>query len=111
WRRATLAALITAAVVLPLSAATRPEIPAPPPATLASLTATTLDAAYKANRADATRASDMAEAHGDHSRAVSDRALAAPTRQLLHFDGRGAGEATEVYGDLTHADHIAVLVP
>ncbi|MFJ9904369.1 alpha/beta hydrolase [Streptomyces sp. NPDC101152] len=111
WRRTALAALICAAVVLPLSAATRPDIPAPPPATLAPLTPATLDAAYRANREDAARASRMAEAHGDRSRAAADRTLAAPSRHLLQFDGRGAGEATEVLGDLTHADHIAVLVP
>ena len=60
WRRAALAALITGAVVLPLSAATHAEIPAPAPATLAPLTATTLDEAYSANRANAAEASRMA---------------------------------------------------
>src|SRR5689334_19350722 len=42
-RRTLLAALITAAVVVPVSAAARPEIPAPAPAVLAPLTASTLD--------------------------------------------------------------------
>ncbi|MFF4270278.1 alpha/beta hydrolase [Streptomyces sp. NPDC001536] len=111
WRRATLAALITGAVVLPLSAATHPEIPAPAPATLAPLTATTLDEVYAANRANAAEASRMAAAHGDDERAAADRALASPSRHFLHFDGRGSGQATEVFGDLAHADHIAVLVP
>ncbi len=32
-------------------------------------------------------------------------------RQLLAFDPRGAGRIAEVYGDLTHAERIAVLVP
>ncbi len=32
-------------------------------------------------------------------------------RQLLAFDPRGAGRVAEVYGDLSHADRIAVLVP
>ncbi|MGW3120796.1 alpha/beta hydrolase [Streptomyces sp. NPDC001107] len=111
WRRATLAALITAAVVAPLSGAARPEIPAPPPAALAPLTATTLDAAYKANRTNATQASRMAAAHGDHERATADRAMAASTRHLLAYDGRGEGQATEVFGDLAHATRIAVLIP
>ncbi|MFD3835985.1 alpha/beta hydrolase [Streptomyces sp. NPDC058642] len=111
WRRATLAALITGAVVLPLSAATHADIPAPAPATLAPLTATTLDEAYSANRANAAEASRMAAAHGDDARAAADRAMAAPSRHFLHFDGRGSGQATEVFGDLAHADHIAVLVP
>ncbi|MCD9875147.1 alpha/beta hydrolase family protein [Streptomyces sp. NR30] len=111
WRRATLAALITAAVVAPLSGAARPRIPAPPPATLAPLTATTLDAAYKANRSNATQAARMAAAHGDHKRAAADRSMASPTRRFLSFDGRGEGQATEVFGDLATATSIAVLVP
>ncbi|KUN24070.1 hypothetical protein AQJ23_20980 [Streptomyces antibioticus] len=111
WRRATLATLITAAVVLPLSAAARPEIPAPAPATLPPLTASTLNNAYAANRANAAEASRMAAAHGDTHRAAADRSLATPTRHLLRFDGRGEGQVTEVFGDLAHADHIAVLVP
>ncbi|MEU7054771.1 alpha/beta hydrolase [Streptomyces sp. NPDC046197] len=111
WRRALLAVLITAAVVVPLSAATRPRIPAPAPATLAPPTRTTLTAAYDANRANAAQASRMAAAHGDTHRAAVDRALAAPSRRLLSFDGRGSGRVTEVVGDLARADRIAVLVP
>ncbi|MEV0180533.1 alpha/beta hydrolase [Streptomyces sp. NPDC050625] len=111
WRRALLAALITAAVVVPLSAAARPEVPAPAPAVLAPPTAATLGEAYAANRANATEAAAMADAHGDRHRAAADRALAAPSRQLLVFDGRGSGRATEVLGDLARADRIAILVP
>ncbi|MER7838229.1 alpha/beta hydrolase [Streptomyces sp. NPDC096040] len=111
-RRTTLAALLTAAVVLPLSAATRPQIPAPPPAALTTpLTPATLTTAYKANRENATEAARMAAAHGDVSRAAADRALASPSRHLLHFDARGTGRATEVFGDLAHATRVAVLVP
>ncbi|WP_433451552.1 alpha/beta hydrolase [Streptomyces sp. CA-142005] len=110
-RRALLATLLTAAVAAPLSGAARPQIPAPAPAALPPLTATTLQTAYAANRADATRAAGMAAAHGDTHRAAADRALAASSRHLLTFDGRGAGQATEVLGDLAHADDIAVLVP
>ncbi|MFF8015903.1 alpha/beta hydrolase [Streptomyces sp. NPDC007929] len=111
WRRALLAALVTGAVVLPLSAAVRPDIPAPAPASLAPLDAATLDAAYAANRANAAEASRMAADHHDRSRAATDHRLAAPTRQLLHFDGRGSGRVTEVLGDLARADRVAVLVP
>ncbi|MGW5428048.1 alpha/beta hydrolase [Streptomyces sp. NPDC004059] len=110
-RRALLATLLTAAVAAPLSGAARPQIPAPAPAALPPLTATTLQTAYAANRADANRAAGMAAAHGDTHRAAADRTLAAPSRHLLTFDGRGAGQATEVLGDLAHADDIAVLVP
>jgi hypothetical protein len=98
-------------VVVPLSAAARPEIPAPAPAVLGPLTAASLDEAYAANRANAAEASDMAAAHGDRHRASADRALAAPARHFIAFDGRGDGRATEVVGDLAHADRAAVLVP
>ncbi|MEV6763961.1 alpha/beta hydrolase [Streptomyces sp. NPDC051105] len=111
-RRTTLAALLTAAVVLPLSAATRPPIPAPAPADLsAPLTPAAVTTAYQANRENAVEAARMAAAHGDPSRAAADRALASPSRRLLHFDARGTGQATEVFGDLAHAGRVAVLVP
>ncbi|MBW8798835.1 MAG: hypothetical protein JF597_36265 [Streptomyces sp.] len=111
-RRALLATLVSAAVVLPLSAATRPRIPAPPPAALpARLTPAALATAYEANRDNAAEAARMAAAGGDRSRAVADRALASPSRHLLRFDARGAGQVTEVFGDLPHATRIAVLVP
>ncbi|WP_019070375.1 alpha/beta hydrolase [Streptomyces hokutonensis] len=111
WRRALLAALVIGAVVIPLSAAARPEIPAPAPAALAPLTAATLDETYAANGANAAEASRMAAADGDERRAAADRAMADPDRHLLAYDGRGPGLATEVLGDLAHADRIAVLVP
>ncbi|MFF4398144.1 alpha/beta hydrolase [Streptomyces sp. NPDC001480] len=111
WIRALLATAITAAIVVPLSAAAHPEVPAPAPAALAPLTPSTLGEAYTANRANAAQASRMAAAHGDRRRAAADRSLAAPARHLLAFDGRGAGLATEVFGDLAHADRVAVVVP
>ncbi|MFE9178201.1 alpha/beta hydrolase [Streptomyces sp. NPDC007126] len=111
WRRAGCAALIAGAVALPLSGAARPEIPAPAPAVLAAPTAATLEKAYAANRANAAQASRMAADHGDRHRAAADRAMAAPSRHLLAFDGRGAGLVTEVLGDLAHAGRVAVLVP
>ncbi|MGW7422939.1 alpha/beta hydrolase [Streptomyces sp. NPDC054813] len=111
-RRTTLAALLTAAVVLPLSAATQPRIPAPAPAALsAPLTPGAVTTAYQANRENAAEAARMAAAHGDLSRAAADRALASPSRRLLRFDARGTGQATEVFGDLAHAGRVAVLVP
>ncbi|TRO61623.1 alpha/beta hydrolase [Streptomyces sp. IB201691-2A2] len=111
-RRGLLAALITGAVVAPISAATaHPDIPAPAPAHIATLTPTTLDSAYAANRANAAKASRMAAAHGDRSRAVAVRSMADPSRHFLTFDARGSGRAAEVFGDLAKADHVAVLVP
>ncbi|MFJ3231564.1 alpha/beta hydrolase [Streptomyces sp. NPDC086787] len=109
--RGLLGALIAAAVVVPLSAAARPEIPAPAPAVLAAPTAAGLPGTYAANRANAAEAAREADAAGAGHRAAADRALAAGSRQLLAFDGRGSGRATEVIGDLAHADHVAVLVP
>ncbi|MFF5477241.1 alpha/beta hydrolase [Streptomyces sp. NPDC012935] len=110
-RRALLATLITGAVVVPLSGAARPGIPAPEPAALAPVTAATLDEAYAANRANAAEAARMAAANGNRERAAADRAMSDPSRHFLTFDGRGPGLATEVFGDLAHADRIAVLVP
>jgi hypothetical protein len=98
-------------VVGPLSGAARPEVPAPPPAALAAPTAGTLADTYAANRANAAEASRMAAAYGDRDRAAAVRSLADPSRRLLAFDGRGSGLATEVFGDLPHADRVAVLVP
>ncbi|MEV5354436.1 alpha/beta hydrolase [Streptomyces sp. NPDC086081] len=106
-----LAALVMGAVVLPLSAAVRPEVPAPAPAVLPPLDASTLDEAYAANRANAAEAARTAAAHHDRDRAAADRRLASPDRQLLAFDGRGSGRVTEVLGDLARADRVAVLVP
>ncbi|WLW53354.1 alpha/beta hydrolase [Streptomyces sp. YU58] len=106
-----LAAVIAAAVVVPLSAAARPEIPAPTPAVSGHVTVATLDDAYAANRANAAEAARMADAHGDRGRAAADRAMADPARRFLTFDGRGSGRAAEVFGDLAHADRVAVLVP
>ncbi|AYN40257.1 hypothetical protein D9753_16555 [Streptomyces dangxiongensis] len=110
-RRALLPLLLTAGLVVPLAGAARPDIPAPAPAVLTRLTPAALPSAYEANRADAAEAARMAAAHGDTHRAGAERALAAPTRRLLSFDGRGPGLATEVLGDLVHADRVAVLVP
>ena len=110
-RRTLLAALVAAAVVAPLSAAAQPRVPAPAPAVLAPVTAATLDEVYAANRANAAEAARMAAAHGDTHRAAVERAMADPSRHLLAFDGRGSGRAIEVFGDLAHADRIAVLVP
>ncbi|MFI6278386.1 alpha/beta hydrolase [Streptomyces sp. NPDC050988] len=107
-----LAALITGALVAPISAAaTHPEIPAPAPAHTGPVTPTTLDSAYAANRANAAEAARMAAAHGDRSRAAAVRSMADPSRHFLTFDARGSGRASEVFGDLTKADHVAVLVP
>ncbi|MEU1406354.1 alpha/beta hydrolase [Streptomyces sp. NPDC005728] len=101
--------LLAAATIAALTAAAHPRIPAPAPARLPAPTRATLPSVYEANRANAAQAARMAAAHGDPHRAAADRTLAA--RNLLAFDGRGPGQATEVLGDLLHADRVAVLVP
>lgn len=37
--------------------------------------------------------------------------LARPGRQILALDPRGRGQVAEVYGDLSRAEHVAVVVP
>ncbi|MEU7647696.1 alpha/beta hydrolase [Streptomyces huasconensis] len=110
-RRTLLAAGVALAVVLPVSGAARPEIPAPAPASLGRVTAPKLTAAYEANRANAAEAARMAERYGARGRAAELRAMASPGRRFLAFDGRGAGRTAEVFGDLAGADRVAVLVP
>ncbi|MFF9485959.1 alpha/beta hydrolase [Streptomyces sp. NPDC014676] len=107
--RGVLSVFVAGAVAVPLAGADRARVPAPVPAVVAGPSAATLDAVYAAHRANAGEAARMAAAYGDRRRADADRALAG--RQLLHFDGRGAGLVTEVFGDLAHADRVAVLVP
>ncbi|RSS64837.1 alpha/beta hydrolase [Streptomyces sp. WAC06614] len=110
-RRGLLALLILSALVVPVTAASRPRVPAPAPARLAPLTAATLPRAYAANRADILRAAGEAAASGAAGRAARLRVLAEDGRQFLTFDGRGSGRTAEVLGDLARADRIAVLVP
>lgn len=114
-RRTLLAALVTASVVVPVSGAARPAaVPAPAPAVFAPLraaTPTALDERYAANRRGIAAAERMAGAHGDRRRARALRAMAEPARHFLSFDGRDGGRTAEVFGDLSRAGTIAVLVP
>ncbi|MFI8080449.1 alpha/beta hydrolase [Kitasatospora sp. NPDC086009] len=78
---------------------------------------------YRANRIALTAERDRARARAADRTLDSDlRALAvsrandvehllAPERQVLAFDPRGRGLVSEVWGDLTDADRISVLVP
>ncbi|MFC4466186.1 alpha/beta hydrolase [Streptomyces xiangluensis] len=110
--RGLLAALVTAAVVVPISAvAAHPEIPAPAPARLTAVTPANLDEAYAANRVNAAEAARMAADHGDHGRAAAVRSMANPGRHFLSFDARGSGRAVEIFGDLARAERVAVFVP
>ncbi|QNE78377.1 hypothetical protein F0344_30605 [Streptomyces finlayi] len=114
-RRALLAALVAASVAVPVSGAAGPAaVPAPAPAELGPLgpaTDAALDERYAAGRADILAAERTAAVHGDRRRAAVLRAMADPGRRFLSFDGRDGGRTAEVFGDLAHAEHIAVLVP
>lgn len=114
-RRTLLAALVTFAVAVPVSGAARPAaVPAPAPTVLGPLrdaSPAALEERYAVSRRDIRAAGHMAAEHGDLRRADSLRAMAAPGRQFLAFDGRDGGRSTEVVGELSTARRIAVLVP
>ncbi|MFF4164323.1 alpha/beta hydrolase [Streptomyces sp. NPDC001741] len=114
-RRALLSALVTASVALPVSGAARPAaVPAPAPAALTPLGgagASALDARYAAGREEIRAARETAARHGDRRRAAALTAMAAPGRTFLMFDGRDGGRSVEVFGDLSSARRIAVMVP
>ncbi|MGW7327203.1 alpha/beta hydrolase [Streptomyces sp. NPDC054840] len=109
-RRGLLATLVAAAVVVPVSAAASPNVPAPAPARFsADATPRSRYAANSANLAEAARTAEDADRPG---RAARLRAMSsAGAAQFLTFDGRGRGRAVEVFGDLGNADRVAVLVP
>ncbi|MFM9373486.1 alpha/beta hydrolase [Streptomyces sp. Da 82-17] len=107
WWRAWLAALLTACVVVPLSGAVRPGIPAPAPARIEAKTP--LPVRYAAHRANAAEAARTARAAGAERRAAALRALSG--HAFLEFDARGPGRTAEVLGDLRTADRVAILVP
>ncbi|MGX8904021.1 alpha/beta hydrolase [Streptomyces netropsis] len=113
--RTLLAVLVVASVAVPVAGAARPAaVPAPAPALLAPMRAATpaaLDERYAVNRDGIRAAGRTAADHGDRRRAAVLRAMAEPTRHFLSFDGRDGGRTTEVFGDLSRAERIAVLVP
>ncbi|MFF4095480.1 alpha/beta hydrolase [Streptomyces sp. NPDC001834] len=114
-RRGLLAALVAASVAVPVAGAAGPAaVPAPAPAAQAPLRTAAPEALaerYAATRADIRAAERAAAAHGDRRRAAALRAMAQPGRRFLTFDGRDGGRSAEVFGDLAHAERIAVLVP
>ncbi|MEU6716572.1 alpha/beta hydrolase [Nonomuraea sp. NPDC046802] len=114
-RRTLFAALLAASVAGPVTGAARPgAVPAPTPAPVPPLTATTpavLAARYAASRTQIRAAEQTAERHGHRWRAARLREMADPARTFLSFDGRDGGRTAEVFGELSHAERIAVLVP
>ncbi|MGK5628105.1 alpha/beta hydrolase [Streptomyces sp. URMC 123] len=114
-RRGALVGAVAAAVAVPVTGAQASQGPAPAaapaPGSAAPAGLSTLDARYRAARQDIQAALRAAERGDDPTRTRALRELAAPERQFLSFDARGAGRAVEVLGDLAHADRVAVLVP
>ncbi|MGW8886876.1 alpha/beta hydrolase [Streptomyces sp. NPDC055749] len=114
-RRTLLAALVAASVAVPVSGAAGPAaVPAPAPADLGPLGSVgpaALDERYAATREGIRAAERAAAGHGDRRRAAVLRTMAEPDRRFLSFDGRDGGRTTEVFGDLSRAGRIAVLVP
>lgn len=110
--RTLLAALVAAAVIVPVSAAASPRVPAPEPAVLAA--SASPQERYAAHLAGLAASARMAEEAGRGGRAAKLREMASAEGEgarFLEFDGRGRGRAVEVFGDLGTADRIAVLVP
>ncbi|MCX5196016.1 alpha/beta hydrolase family protein [Streptomyces sp. NBC_00249] len=113
FRRTVLAGLVAAAVVLPVSAAASPQVPAPAPVVFAESAGP--QSRYAAHLGSLAEAARTAQDAGHPGRAAKLRSMArvpggAPA-QFLVFDGRGKGRAVEVFGDLATADRVAVLVP
>lgn len=114
-RRGVLTTLVTASVAVPVAGAARPPaVPAPVPAPVQPLRAAgpaALADRYAASRAAIRDAERTAAAHGHLRRAASLHAMADRARTFLSFDGRDGGRAAEVFGDLSRAGRVAVLVP
>ncbi|MEV0593867.1 alpha/beta hydrolase [Nonomuraea cavernae] len=114
-RRLLPATLVAALVAGPMTGVTRPgDVPAPIPAPttpLAGATPAALAERYAAGRAEILAAGRTAARHGHHWRASRLREMADPARRFLSFDGRDGGRAVEVFGELSSAERIAVLVP
>ncbi|MFD9942871.1 alpha/beta hydrolase [Nonomuraea sp. NPDC059023] len=113
--RLLLRALVAAAVAVPISgAAGSSAVPAPVPAVqppLSSADPAVLAGRYAASRTSVLAAERSAAAAGHPSRAAALRAMAGRDRTFLSFDGRDGGRTAEVFGDLSRAATIAVLVP
>ncbi|MFF2329831.1 MULTISPECIES: alpha/beta hydrolase [unclassified Streptomyces] len=114
-RRGLLAALVAASVAVPTAGAAGPSaVPAPAPTPqgpLRTAAPEVLAERFDTTRADILAAERAAAGHGDGKRAAALHAMADSARRFLSFDGRDGGRSVEVFGDLSHAERIAVLVP
>ncbi|GGO78113.1 alpha/beta hydrolase [Nonomuraea cavernae] len=114
-RRLLSATLVAAALAGPMTGVAMPgRVPAPVPVPappLAAATPAVLAERYAAVRAEILAARRTAGRHGHHWRAARLREMADPARRFLSFDGRDGGRVVEVFGELSSAERIAVLVP
>ncbi|NAS26312.1 hypothetical protein GT755_32145 [Herbidospora sp. NEAU-GS84] len=101
-RRVLWSLLLAASVAVPVAG----QGVAAPPETLVAFG----PAQYTLTREAIGRAARLAAERGDTTRAASLRAMAAPSRTFLAFDGRDGGTAVEVVGTLP-ARTVAVVVP
>ena len=102
---------LAAAVGLAASAGAFASTPSPPPPRLPAITADTVHLRYEANRDYIIEAGQVAERAGDPGRAATLSRMARGDRRFITFDGRGDGKAVEVFGELSRASRIAILVP
>ncbi|MFF5261058.1 alpha/beta hydrolase [Actinomadura viridis] len=109
--RRALACAATIAGVLLTTAGTGHADPYAAPGPVPSLSPSTLDARYAAERRSIEQALTTAHAVGDHDRAQALGGFLRPGRHFLYFDPRGRGQAVEVVGDLARARRVALLVP
>nr|WP_107057335.1 alpha/beta hydrolase [Streptomyces sp. NRRL WC-3742] len=120
---ATASAAEVAAFFAELSPAQQNELIARHPLVAGNLDGAPVELRYRANALalaaarteELSRAADPALTPQDHqaarTRAERYRTLLDGHRQVLAFDPRGRGLIAEVYGDLAHAAHTAVVVP
>ncbi|WP_424212965.1 alpha/beta hydrolase [Streptomyces sp. BI20] len=108
--RVALATLVLLGLTAPVAgAAPVPAAPAPAPL---DLPAGTPPEARRAAQLSALTAAARMAGDGRHpERAAALASLAADRPNLLEFDGRGPGRLVEVFGDLSRARRVAVLVP
>ncbi|KAB2346506.1 alpha/beta hydrolase [Actinomadura rudentiformis] len=109
-RRILLVALAILTTSTLTSGASRPD-PYAAPLAAVHLSRPTLETRYHAVLKDIGKALSTARRLGDKERIRVLSAFVSSGRHFLSFDGRGAGKAVEVHGDLARAERITVVVP
>lgn len=109
--RSALAVTLSAAAIALTTAAAPTGDPYGAPSAMATTLGVDPAGRYEAVRGDISRAWETARRVHDKDMQKALAGLLAPGRQFLAFDARGSGQAVEVFGDLAHAERIAVVVP